>query len=726
YGGPDTVAANDTIDFTVARTPAGEAAGTYGIVITLGTNPNYMITTTPGTFTIVSGDAIVVDVAMPNPTTIYNGTAQTPTGTYTTSTGSYTVTVEYDAADFAQTNAGSYTLAPASVAVSFNGTTLASFTYTVNADGTVTPAPAAGNDATIFVNLTPGTFKIDPRPVAVSYGDYNGTYTGSPHTTATAAAFEAFDEANKSGLVNGAGASAPTVSYLTDDGSAPVEPGTYTRTSFGQNDPAVTLADGHLLDNYTFHFSYGKAVIAAAGISSDNVQVNDPSFRRFYNGTTSTPVVTAKGQNESDTFNVTYSMTEDGTYTDAPFSFKNVADTGNGTIVFYRVESADKRYTGTLQGSFMVEIMQRTVDVTYGAAQSYVYNGSEQSHTLNAEYEILTDLPGNPDNGRGVLAGEASFVKASTLTAKGTDVNTEGYVYNRRTGTLEVGIADEQAAHRNYYFNEIKPDNMRITPRTLNLVVYGGQKDYDGTPLMASFTTNNLVDGHDIDAGEIVKMLKDGSTTYTRTYKGETDLIAITGTPNITITKGGDNTNLAGNYNISVSVKADESQLIVKALTLYLQAGSSSNEYTGKPLTDVRYGIYLDANDENTAGWLGKSGEAYDLTDILTNLVDGHTLTAEVVGSQTDAGTSPNQLSNIQVLDGGKTDLAANGSIIVLYKDGENGEGTLTVTRRIITFTANSGTFTGGGTFTVTGFTRTAGSAVEGETLNLDNLSASG
>ncbi|MBQ3809731.1 MAG: hypothetical protein II839_02810, partial [Kiritimatiellae bacterium] len=52
----------ETLNYTVARV-AGEAAGTYDIVVTLGSNPNYDVTATKGTFTITDAVAMAITVA---------------------------------------------------------------------------------------------------------------------------------------------------------------------------------------------------------------------------------------------------------------------------------------------------------------------------------------------------------------------------------------------------------------------------------------------------------------------------------------------------------------------------------------------------------------------------------------------------------------------------------------------------------------------------------------
>jgi uncharacterized repeat protein (TIGR02543 family) len=110
-----SVVSGDTLDYTVAR-ETGENAGTYAIKVTLGTNPNYAITTVGGTFTITAApvtrytvtfvdyDGTVLDTD----TVISGGDAAPPAdptrdgydfsgwnGTYTNVTSNVTVTATY-------------------------------------------------------------------------------------------------------------------------------------------------------------------------------------------------------------------------------------------------------------------------------------------------------------------------------------------------------------------------------------------------------------------------------------------------------------------------------------------------------------------------------------------------------------------------------------------------------------------------------------------------------
>ena len=52
------IAGSDVLNYTLSRA-AGEAAGSYAVTVTLGSNPNYEVSATGGTFTIVKRDATV-------------------------------------------------------------------------------------------------------------------------------------------------------------------------------------------------------------------------------------------------------------------------------------------------------------------------------------------------------------------------------------------------------------------------------------------------------------------------------------------------------------------------------------------------------------------------------------------------------------------------------------------------------------------------------------------
>lgn len=70
---------DETLDYSVTRV-AGEAAGTYDINVTLGSNPNYDVTAVKGTFTITGAAAMAISVAdagTGETTTNYFATVQT-------------------------------------------------------------------------------------------------------------------------------------------------------------------------------------------------------------------------------------------------------------------------------------------------------------------------------------------------------------------------------------------------------------------------------------------------------------------------------------------------------------------------------------------------------------------------------------------------------------------------------------------------------------------------
>ena len=187
----------------------------------------------------------------------------------------------------------------------------------------------------------------------------------------------------------------------------------------------------------------------------------------------------------------------------------------------------------------------------------------------------------------------------------------------------------------------IKDGTLTISKRTVTLTSKNDSKQYDGTPLTNSTVTvsgDGFVDGEGASYTFTGSQLDVGSSKNTFDY----ELNANTKAKNYEITKEyGD-----------LTVTAVSTQIVITA-------ASDSKVYDGQPLTDSNY------------TYTGK-------------LADGDKLEVEVVGSQTDKGSSDNVVKSYKVTRDG-VDVTNN------YTFGASQKGTLTVTPRPVTLTSGGG-----------------------------------
>ena len=214
------------------------------------------------------------------------------------------------------------------------------------------------------------------------------------------------------------------------------------------------------------------------------------------------------------------------------------------------------------------------------------------------------------------------FTFSGDATIKGTDA-----------GTYDMNLAPGDFTNINKNFTNvtfvINDGTLVISPRTLTITSGSDSKEYNGTPLTSSeikVTGDGFVDGEGASYTFTGSQTNNGSSKNTFDY-----------TLN-------DNTK-AKNYKITkeygdLTVTAVSTQIVITA-------DSDSKVYDGQPLTNGNY------------TYTGK-------------LADGDKLEVEVVGSQTDTGSSDNVVRSYKVTRNG-VDVTKN------YTFGASQKGTLTV-----------------------------------------------
>ena len=254
---------------------------------------------------------------------------------------------------------------------------------------------------------------------------------------------------------------------------------------------------------------------------------------------------------------------------------------------------------------------------------SYKYDGTEKTVT---GYDVTSIS--NP------LYKEGDFTFSGNATIKGTDA-----------GTYDMNLAPGDFKNTNGNFKNvrfvIKDGTLVITPRVLTITSGSDSKEYDGTPLTSS---KIKVSGDGFVEGEGATYNVTGSQTNNGSSKNTFDYTL------------NDNTN-AENYKITkeygdLTVTAVSTQIVITA-------NSKTEVYSGQAVTDSNY------------TYTGK-------------LAEGDKLEVEVVGSQTDKGSSDNVVKSYKVTRDG-VDVTNN------YTFGASQKGTLTVNPRPVTLTSGGG-----------------------------------
>ena len=297
----------------------------------------------------------------------------------------------------------------------------------------------------------------------------------------------------------------------------------------------------------------------------------------------------------------------------------------DNTIVYTTTDKFDaNNYDITLTPG-KLEITPVTAEVVVTITEndgSAKYDGTEKTVT---GYDAVSSNP---------LYTANDYRFSGDATIKGTDA-----------GTYDMNLAPENFTNINGNFKNVRfviyDGTLVISPRTLTITSGSDKKEYNGTPLTSSeikVTGDGFVDGEGASYTFTGSQLDVGSSKNTFDY----ELNANTKAKNYEITKEyGD-----------LTVTAVSTQIVITA-------NSKTDVYSGQAVTDSGY------------TYTGK-------------LAEGDKLEVEVVGSQTDKGSSDNVVKSYKVTRNG-VDVTNN------YTFGASQKGTLTVTPRPVTLTSGGG-----------------------------------
>jgi hypothetical protein len=146
----------DVLNYSLATTAAANSnVGQYPITVTLGTNPNYVVTATNGTLTVIQAH---VEVTLTNMSQIYTGSTLSPTvtssvayslsGAPQTDVGSYPVTATVTDPNYLGSASGNFVITKASQSITF--TTM------------IVSATATSGGTVAFSTDTPGFCTVNP------------------------------------------------------------------------------------------------------------------------------------------------------------------------------------------------------------------------------------------------------------------------------------------------------------------------------------------------------------------------------------------------------------------------------------------------------------------------------------------------------------------------------------------------------------------------------------
>ncbi len=364
---------------------------------------------------------------------------------------------------------------------------------------------------------------------------------------------------------------------------------------------------------------------------------------------------------------------------------KDASKTYDGTplVATYDVEGNEileegEELTVTLENGSLTDAgsVECTASASVAGANYTIYTYSGTLTVNPVEIRITTPSAGKIYDGTVLtsttptISGEAvngdvlNVTVTGSITDAGTAKNTVSYTITKADGS-------DNSANYNISVTE---GELTVTPRTLTVTTGSAEADYTGEALTADkYSMLGLVDGHEISV----------TITGSQTVPGSSDNTAEV---KVADAEGND---VTANYAVAVV----PGKLTVNALSgdslvsLTLAPKAASKVYDGTALSASEYEI--------TSG----------------SLLSGDVLTVTYDGSRTDAGEGESSIKSVSVTHD-DVDVTEN------YNIDYSAKGTLTVTQRPITVTADSAEKEYDGTaLTKDTASITSGTLVSGHTL---------
>ncbi len=427
----------------------------------------------------------------------------------------------------------------------------------------------AGRDTTAnytFGEPIYGTLEITARPLTITVADNTVTYDGQHHGkadpayTVNQAAVDAAGKDNGVGLVNPAvGDKTQTHTLIgTDIAFTAVNAGTYeNQLNMVKDNVKILSGDQDVTGNYAITILPGTLTI-----SQRPVTFTGETATKVYNGEAQS--ITAIAQSGLVEGHTLTGLTYAATGTDAgeyPGAFKDEAKIMNGTedvTANYAITKKEGQLTITaVTDKVIVTVTEKSGTVTYDG-QAHSVHGYATMSSNNALYNVN-------------IASNVAAQETAAWTATGTDA-----------GEYPVGIEAKDFKNISQNFTNVEFKIVDgsliinpITEKTITITAASEEKAYDGTALTNggyTYTQGVLVNGDVLTATVEGSQTDAGSSANRVTgYKvmhGETDV-----TKNYTFAQSKDGT------------------LTVKPVAIELRANSAEKIYDGTPLTDNGYQI---------------------------------------------------------------------------------------------------------------------------------------
>ena len=547
-----------TYDVTGSQLLVGTSANTFSYALNAGTKAsNYDIRTTEGTLTVTNRDArYAITVQAASAEAVYDGQPHTASGfetlAFTVDGNEYTV-YGLSTSNPEQVNVGS---------------------YANNVTGTAIVRDAAGNNVTsqFAVDVAPGTLSITPRDATFTGESGEFEYTG-------------YDVALRG---------------VTADGLVP-----------GHVGNAVYLAEG------TVPGAYEGSITDAADVRIADSRGSDVTANYRIATAPGTLTITDRAQRpvvevvaNSGTF--VYNGQEHAVSGFVAESERGIRIVDDNGLVYY-VTGLTAAATGTDAGDYMVEISGDEVvldtagrDVTsqFSVAKtrgSLVIERAPMS-VAAASYSGMYDGANHQGGATvSVLEGNEVEVVYTWIDENGVEQTSKVAPSIRDAGTIEYAVS---ATSPNYN-PAVGSAVLEVGKRTISFASAGGEKVYDGTPLVRDGEGAITVGGNGFAPGE--------GATYQ--FSGvQVDAGKSLNAFGYTLNEG---TN-AENYLVG---PLEFGELSVTPAPLTVTTGSAAKAYDGTPLT----------SDQIT----------------VEGLVNGETAPFATTGARTQVGASPNTYDRI-------------------------------------------------------------------------------
>ncbi len=682
--------------FSASGTEAGEYTGTItaanNVTIMSGDNDvtaSYDISVVNGKLTITKTNAEFT-ISLANDEYVYNATARhnTKTASSTATTGTTTY---------------SYSFEP-------NGTYVSDLSSLTKTDvGEYTIYVKGENPNYEKVAMTTSKLTITKRPVTFTATDEVKTYTGSLITINNLTVNSGENE----GLVDGH-------THNVTFSASGTEAGEYTGTITAASDVTIMSGNNNVTANYDISVENGKLTITK---TSDNFTISLANDEYEYDATAHHNTKTASSTAISGTTTYSYSFEQNGTYVS---DLSSLTKTEAGEYTLY-VKGVNPNYLNVATTTAKLTITKKAITITAGS-DTKVYNGSAltknsftntdlangdqiENVTVTGSQTLVGSSHNDPSaaviknaSGEDVTSSyDVTYVngtlevtrKAVTLTAKGANKPYDGTALTEGDFTvsaLESGDAhtfsvtmtststitqhgtqpnviatvdgvqvttNNPTAVGNYMVTTVD-GSLTISKKAITITADNASKIYDGTALTKnSFTNTDLASGDHIESVTV---------TGSQTVVGSSHNV-----PSAAVIKNANNVDVTSSYDIAYA----NGTLEVTRKAVTITAGSDTKVYNSSPLTKNSYSNTPLASDD-------------------------HIESVTVTGSQTVVGSSNNVPSVAVIKNSNDVDVTSSYNISYV-------NGTLEVTRKEVTITANSANQTYDGTaLTEGGFTATA------------------